>query len=85
MERTGISPAERPTEWTTAVVMLITAALAWRTDHDTAALVAVVALVLPVIVTALASWYDRRHLPPAPTPTVGTAPVEGTTVTGGGE
>jgi hypothetical protein len=74
MERTGVTPVERPTEWTMAVVMLITAFFAWRTDHDTGALIAVAAAALPVIVTAITAWYDRRQAQqvPAPVPTTGT-------------
>jgi hypothetical protein len=74
--RSGITPAERPTEWTMAVVMLITAGLAWQSDHDTGALIAVAAAALPVIITAITAWYDRRKAQPepVPAPTVGTAP-----------
>jgi hypothetical protein len=61
IDRTGYSPVARPTEWTTAVVLLITAAIAWYNDRNTAALVAAIGAALPVIVTALATWYDRRH------------------------
>lgn len=58
--RSGITPAARPTEWTTALVALITAAVAWYNDRDTAALVTVAIGAVPVIVTALVAWYDRR-------------------------
>lgn len=58
--RSGITPVERPTEWTTAVVMLVLAVLAYQTDHDTAALLAVAGAVLPVIVTAIVTAWDRR-------------------------
>lgn len=58
--RSGISPAERPTEWTTAVVLLVTAAIAWSNDKNTAALIAAGAAALPAIVTAIATWWDRR-------------------------
>jgi len=61
VQRSGVSPAARPTEWTTAVVLLITAAVAWYNDRDTAALVAAAGAALPVIVTAIAAWYDRRN------------------------
>ncbi len=71
--RTGATPVVRPTEWTMAVVMLVTAFLAWNTDHDTAALVAVAAAALPVIVTAIVSWYEKRHATMTePTPVVPT-------------
>jgi Zn-dependent protease with chaperone function len=59
--RTGITPVERPTEWTTAIVLLITAVIAWLGDHDTAALVAVLLSAVPVIVTAVVSWWDRTQ------------------------
>jgi hypothetical protein len=64
--RTGVTPVVRPTEWTVGVAMLITAVLAWQTDHDTAALVAVGAAVLPTLVTAVAAWYERRQAAKAP-------------------
>lgn len=45
------SPADRPTEWVTAIGGLVTGFIAWRTDHDTAALVAVVMAVVPTLIT----------------------------------
>jgi Zn-dependent protease with chaperone function len=59
--RTGITPVERPTEWTTAIVLLITAVIAYFNDHDAAALVAVAMAAVPVLVTALVSWWDRTQ------------------------
>jgi len=59
--RKGASPVERPTEWTTAVVMLITAFVTWQANRDTAALISVGAACLPVIVTAVVAWYEERH------------------------
>lgn len=61
VNRTGLTPQARPTEWTTAVVLLITAAIAWYNDRNTAALIAAAGAALPVIVTAITTWYDRRH------------------------
>jgi len=66
--RSGVSPVDRPTEWTTALVMLITAALAYNSDHDIAALIAVVAAALPVLVTAITTAWERRHATPSPAP-----------------
>jgi len=73
MVRTGVTPVDRPTEWTTAIIMLALALLAWNTDHDTAALLAVVAAVLPVLVTSLTAWWESHHATTttAPTPVVG--------------
>lgn len=62
--RSGITPVERPTEWTTAVVMIVLAILAYQSDHNTAALVAVAAAALPVIVTAIVSAWDKRTAEP---------------------
>jgi hypothetical protein len=75
--RTGLTPAERPTEWINAVLLLGAALWAWKTDHDTAALIAVAGATIPIIVTAVASWYDRRQVQPVAAPTVGTAPEGG--------
>lgn len=71
--RTGVSPVDRPTEWTSALIMLILAAVAWNSDHDTAALLAVVGAALPVLITALTAWWESRHSTTTtePTPVVG--------------
>lgn len=66
--RTGVSPVDRPTEWTTALVMLVTAAVAYYNDRDIAALIAVAAAVLPVLVTAVAAWWEKRHAVTVPGP-----------------
>ena len=55
------TPVARPTEWTTAVTLLVVAGLSWLTDHNTAALVAVGAAALPVLVTAAVEWWRKRH------------------------
>jgi hypothetical protein len=61
VDRTGASPAARPTEWIAAVAGLVTAVVAYLNDRDVAALVAVATGSLPTIVTAVTAWYDRRH------------------------
>lgn len=57
----GAAPVERPTEWTVGVVMLASAVLMWSTNHDTAALIAVGAAVLPAFVTAAVVWFKTRN------------------------
>lgn len=59
--RKGVTPIERPTEWTMAVGMLVTAFFSWQTDHNTAALVSVGAACAPAIITAIVSWWEARH------------------------
>ena len=58
--RSGISPVKRPTEWTTAVAMLVSAGILFYNDRDTAALVATASACLPVIITAIVAAYERR-------------------------
>ena len=73
MERSGLTPVARPTEWTTALTMLVVAVLAWQSNHDLAALVSVAGACLPVIVTAIVAAVERvratnAKLPPAAPP-----------------
>jgi hypothetical protein len=58
--RRGLTPADRPTEWTVAAAMLVTAFLSWATDHDTATFVAVIAACLPALTTAVVTWWESR-------------------------
>jgi len=60
-QRRRASPVERPTEWITAVVMLVTAVIAFTDDRDIAGLIAVGAACLPVIVTAVVTWWESRR------------------------
>ena len=55
-----LTPVERPTEWTTAVAMLATAAILYSANRDVASLVATAAACLPVLVTAIVSWLRKR-------------------------
>lgn len=71
--RTGARFADRPTEWTTAVVMIVVALGAFRNDHDLVALVAVLGAAVPVVVTAATAWWEKAHAVDTtePTPVVG--------------
>lgn len=55
------TPIARPTEWTSALTMLVLAVIAYASNHDVAALVAVVGAALPVLVTAAVTWWRSRH------------------------
>ena len=59
--REGVTPSARPTEWTTAVVGLVSAMLLFYADRDVAALAAAVGGALPTIVTAGVSYWEKRH------------------------
>lgn len=59
--RKGIRPSARPTEWTSAAIMLAGAFAAYTTDHNVAALLAVIGACVPALSTAVASWWEQRH------------------------
>lgn len=48
-----MNPTDRPTEWVTAVVGILTAVVLWSTDKNTAALVTAIGGFLPALVTAI--------------------------------
>jgi hypothetical protein len=56
----SVTPVDRPTEWTSALVMLVLGVIAYLDDRNVAALVAVIGAALPVVVTALVVWWRRR-------------------------
>jgi uncharacterized membrane protein YkvI len=56
----AITPVDRPTEWTSALVMLVLGVIAYLDDRNVAALVAVAGAVLPVLVTAAVVWWRSR-------------------------
>lgn len=56
----AISPVERPTEWTSALVMLVLGVIAYLDDRNIAALIAIVGAALPVIVTTIVVWWRRK-------------------------
>ena len=58
--RKGKRFQDRPTEWTTAIVMLVLAVQQYLSDHNIAALTAVVGACLPVLLTAAVSWYEAH-------------------------
>ena len=53
------SPADRPTEWITAIVGLLTAVIAFTTNHDQLALVSAVGGVLPTLVTLYQETFGK--------------------------
>ena len=59
--RKGFWPDVRPTEWTTAIVMLWFSAYQFYQDRNMAAFMATVGAFLPAIVTAITSWWESRH------------------------
>jgi len=56
----AITPVDRPTEWTSALVMLVLGVIAYLDDRNVAALVAVAGAVLPILVTAAVVWWRSR-------------------------
>lgn len=58
--RKGKRFLDRPTEWTTAIIMLVLAAQRYMADRNIQALVAVIGACLPVLITAAVSWYESR-------------------------
>jgi len=55
----AMTPSDRPTEWTTAVVGLVAAAWAFVTGHDFIALAAAIGAFVPTLVTAVATHFPR--------------------------
>jgi hypothetical protein len=56
----AVSPVDRPTEWTSALVMLVLGVIAYLDDRNIAALIAIIGAALPVIVTsAVVFWRSR--------------------------
>ena len=58
--RKGKKFLDRPTEWSTAIIMLALAVQQYAADHNVAALVATIGACLPVLITAAVSWYESR-------------------------
>ena len=59
--REGVTPTARPTEWTLAATGLVSAVLLYYADRNVAALVAAIGGALPTLVTAVVTYWEKRH------------------------
>jgi len=58
------SPADRPTEWVTAIVGVVTAIVAFTTNHDQLALVSAVGGLLPTLITLFKETFTHSAATP---------------------
>jgi hypothetical protein len=53
------APSDRPTEWTTAIVGIVTAVVMFTTNHDTAGFVSAIGGFVPGLITLLVETFGK--------------------------